>query len=56
MTDCITAAPRSRCRSAVPDAIPTRVTGTEPVRERDAGAPASPTPAPTSMNPSAIQT
>ena len=42
------APPRSRCRSAVPEAIPARVTGTDPVSECDAGVPASPTPIPTS--------
>ena len=42
--DCMTAPPRSRWRSAVPDAIPARVTGTEPVSEWDAGVPANPTP------------
>jgi len=31
----------------VPDAIPTRVTGTDPVSEFDEGVPASPTPIPT---------
>ena len=45
--DCITAPPRSRCRSAVPDAMPTRRTGTAPVSECDAGVPAKPTPVPT---------
>ena len=45
--DCMIAPPRSRCRSAVPDAIPARVTGTDPVSERDAGVPAKPTPTPT---------
>src|SRR5664279_228731 len=45
--DCMTAPPRSLCRSAVPDAIPARDTGTEPVRECDAGVPAKPTPMPT---------
>ena len=30
----------------MPDAMPTRVTGTEPVSEWDAGVPAKPTPAP----------
>src|SRR5262245_31684642 len=44
--DCMIAPPKSRCRSAVPDAIPARVTGTEPVSECDAGVPASPTPMP----------
>src|SRR5262249_3325152 len=43
----ISAPPRSRWRSAVPDAIPTRATGTEPVREFDDGVPARPTPIPT---------
>ena len=42
------APPRSRWRSAVPDAIPARVTGTEPVSECEAGVPANPTPVPTS--------
>ena len=36
------APPRSRWRSAVADAIPARVTGTEPVSECDAGVPAKP--------------
>src|SRR6186713_1461895 len=45
--DCMIAPPRSRWRSAVPDAIPARVTGTELVRECDAGVPAKPTPVPT---------
>ena len=40
------APPRSRCRSPVPEAIPTRVTGTDAVSECDAGVPAIPTPAP----------
>ena len=40
------APPRSRCRSAVPEAIPARRVGTELVRECEAGVPASPTPAP----------
>ncbi len=31
----------------MPDAMPARVTGTEPVSDRDAGVPAMPTPAPT---------
>src|SRR5207253_5640310 len=44
--DCMIAPPRSRWRSAVPDAIPTRVTGTELVSECDAGVPANPTPTP----------
>ena len=44
------APPRSRCRSAVPDAIPARDTGTEPVSEWDAGVPAKPTPTPTRVN------
>ena len=35
-----------RCKSAVPEAIPTRFTGTEPVSECEAGVPASPTPMP----------
>ena len=47
------APPRSRWRSAVPDAIPARVTGTEPVSECDAGVPASPTPMPTKTYPAA---
>ena len=42
------APPRSRCRSAVPEAIPARRTGTEPVSECEAGVPANPTPTPTS--------
>ena len=41
------APPRSRCRSAVPEAMPARVTGTDPVSECEAGVPANPTPAPT---------
>ena len=41
------APPRSRCRSDVPDAMPTLRTGTDPVSECDAGVPANPTPAPT---------
>ena len=41
------APPRSRCRSAVPEAMPARFTGTEPVSECEAGVPANPTPAPT---------
>ena len=41
------APPRSRCRSEVPDAMPARDTGTEPVSDRDAGVPANPTPMPT---------
>src|SRR4029450_13181573 len=45
--DCMIAPPRSRWRSAVPDAMPTRRTGTEPVSECEAGVPASPTPIPT---------
>jgi len=45
--DCMIAPPRSRCRSAVPEAIPTRVTGTELVSECEAGVPARPTPMPT---------
>ena len=48
------APPRSRWRSAVPDAIPARVTGTEPVSECDAGVPARPTPAPMKMYATAI--
>ena len=36
------APPRSRWRSAVPDAMPARVTGTDPVSECDAGVPAKP--------------
>ncbi len=42
------APPRSRCRSAVAEAIPARRTGTEPVSECEAGVPAKPTPMPTS--------
>ncbi len=42
------APPRSRCRSLVPDAIPARETGTEPVSEWEAGVPAKPTPIPIS--------
>src|SRR5215203_6977252 len=45
--DCMMAPPKSRWRSAVPDAIPARVTGTDPVSECDAGVPAKPTPIPT---------
>ena len=44
--DCMIAPPRSRWRSAVPDAIPARWTGTDPVRECEAGVPARPTPMP----------
>src|SRR6185369_15047299 len=51
--DCMNAPPRSRCRSAVPDAIPARVTGTDPVSECEAGVPAKPTPIPTNEYPSA---
>ena len=40
------APPRSRWRSLVADAIPARFTGTDPVRECDAGVPANPTPMP----------
>jgi hypothetical protein len=40
------APPRSRCRSAVPEAMPAFVTGTEPVSEFEAGVPAKPTPRP----------
>ena len=36
------APPRSRCRSAVPDAIPARCTGTELVSEWKAGVPGQP--------------
>ena len=53
MIDCRIAPPRSRWRSAVPDAMPARVTGTDPVRECDAGVPARPTPIPTKAYPSA---
>ena len=45
--DCMIAPPRSRWRSAVPDAMPARLTGTEPVSECEAGVPANPTPIPT---------
>ena len=45
--DCMIAPPRSRWRSAVPEAMPTRRTGTEPVSECEAGVPARPTPIPT---------
>src|SRR3954453_16248933 len=45
--DCMMAPPRSRWRSAVPEAMPARRTGTEPVSECDAGVPAKPTPTPT---------
>src|SRR5262245_36065067 len=41
------APPRSRCRSAVPEAMPARLTGTDPVSECDGGVPAKPTPTPT---------
>ena len=51
--DCMIAPPRSRWRSAVPEAIPARVTGTEPVSECEAGVPAKPTPMPTRAYPSA---
>ncbi len=50
--DCMMAPPRSRCRSAVPDAMPARRTGTEPVSECEAGVPAKPTPTPTNAYPS----
>ena len=40
------APPRSRWRSAVPDAMPARRTGTELVSECEAGVPANPTPMP----------
>jgi hypothetical protein len=50
--DCIIAPPRSRWRSAVPEAMPARRTGTEPVSECEAGVPARPTPIPTSAYPS----
>ena len=40
------APPRSRCKSAVPDAMPTRVTGTEAVSEFEEGVPPNPTPMP----------
>ena len=46
MIDWMIAPPRSRCRSAVPEAMPARLTGTEPVSEREAGVPAKPTPMP----------
>src|ERR1035441_177653 len=46
--DCMIAPPRSRCRSAVPDAIPARRTGTDAVSECEAGVPAKPTPIPIS--------
>ena len=39
--DRMIAPPRSRCRSAVPDAMPARRTGTEPVSECEAGVPAT---------------
>ena len=45
----IKAPPRSRWRSAVPEAMPTRVTGTEPVSELDDGVPDRPTPIPMKM-------
>ena len=48
------APPRSRWRSAVPEAIPARVTGTDPVSECEAGVPANPTPIPTSAYARAI--
>src|SRR5215475_14497597 len=44
--DCMIAPPRSRCRSAVAEAMPARRTGTEPVSECEAGVPAKPTPIP----------
>jgi hypothetical protein len=47
--DCMMVPPRSRWRSAVPDDIPTRRTGTELVRECEAGVPARPTPIPTRL-------
>src|SRR5262245_514676 len=46
--DCMIAPPRSRWRSAVPDAMPARCTGTDPVSECEAGVPAKPTPTPIS--------
>src|SRR4029450_11319649 len=49
--DCMMAPPRSRCRSAVPEAMPARVTGTDPVSECEAGVPANPTPIPTNRYP-----
>src|SRR5437899_5922075 len=50
-SDCMIAPPRSRWRSAVADAIPARLTGTDPVSECDAGVPAKPTPMPISAYP-----
>ena len=40
----------------MPEAMPARRTGTDPVSERDAGVPARPTPMPTSTNESATCT
>ena len=54
--DVMNAPPRSRCRSAVPDAMPTRRTGTDPVNELDDGVPASPTPMPMSASGMATNT
>ena len=51
MIDCMMAPPRSRWRSAVPEAIPARVTGTDEVSEWDAGVPANPTPMPMNAYP-----
>ena len=44
--DVMIAPPKSLCKSAVPDAIPSLLTGTEPVNECEAGVPANPTPIP----------
>src|SRR6185437_2852273 len=46
MIDWMIAPPRSRWRSAVPEAMPARLTGTDPVKECEAGVPAKPTPIP----------
>ena len=53
--DCMIAPPRSRWRSAVPEAIPARCTGTDPVSECEAGVPANPTPIPTREYASAMR-
>ena len=47
-TACITAPPKSRWRSVVPDAMPTPVTGTELVSDLEAGVRTSPAPMPMS--------
>ena len=51
MIDCMMAPPRSRWRSAVPDAMPARARAPTPVSECDAGVPANPTPMPTNAYP-----